>query len=368
MRRRRRSRCRKRLRWPWLWWLAIAFAAAQLFAFAAGWSLSVIYLAPLVAGLWMGCCCRTDCGPCCRDRGCVSEFVECRIIDVAGDDGPYSCSTTCSVNFVNWATMTESASEPECSWHQLRDCTESLEADYGTEDGVVLRFAQARYDCSQPPNVESTPGNCWLTMLVTGDSTTSGFGGGHWIAVWEKLIPGPYPTDCEGMHDLTFKCQSADCPCDFSLSTAQVNLVFNGACDPTATFDPWADDVDFAIESDCPDIDGTTDTLINDADLDSEPPTQIWTDDGTPIGIAGMIAFDAVLAWDHNSCEYKLTLTQNGVTSCRLVGGSQTIAATLTNCSPFELLFEGFELEDDPVAGPCECATPAFFDVRITEP
>ena len=348
-------------RWRWPLFAGLLLGLALLAWFS--WPWAVVLIQPL-ASCWMGCCCAgaLNCGPCCRDRGCQSEFVEYRILSVL-DGGDYTCSGTCTTDYSDFQTMTADVTEPQCAWRNLRDCTQAspFPTGYGTTDGVNLRFSQRRWvSCGLPPSIVNTPGQCWLTMLVTGDSTTSGVGGGAWIAIWEKQITGPYPTDCEGTHTLNPVCQSAPAPCDFSTSAVQVNLVFNGACDATATFDPWTDDVDWEIESFCGAIDGDTDTLEN----VSTPQTQQWEKDH--VGVPDVLDVDAFLAWDNVACAYRLTLTNSTPGSCRLVGGSQLRIAS-PSCEPFEHLFEAFQLENDPDLGPCPCGG-STFDVRIKEP
>lgn len=390
MRRKSRCRSRSRFRWPWLWIiaapLAALFVAILLLAVQQGrWDLigqlAVSGLSPPVVGMWLGCCCANpSCGPCCRDRGCQSESVEARITGVAGSGGPFNCSGDCNDTFSDWTGLTGTTSEyfdGECVWDNGVSSTPPVPCgtpgddatpgfEFNTEAGFTLGFAQRRFNCDG--TIDETPGECWLTAILTGNSTTSGVGSsGPFTVIFEKQLTGPFPIDCEGLHTLTYKCGTGFVACDWTAAEVEVNFVFDGQCDPTATFDPWADDVDFAIEALCPEVDGTLANLTNDAQLTPPPATQRW-ENVAGIGTAGVFMFTAVLQWDHQQCDYALTLTQVGTeTSCRLVGLTQTKHATAA-CEPFELLFEDFELEGDPEQGPCECEPDLFFDVRITEP
>lgn len=324
--------------------------------------------------MFMGCCCAGgDCGPCCRDRGCISEFVEARITGVASTGAGYTCEGDCTDLFADWKTLTASTSdyfEGQCLWESGAvepvgcgaDATSVVPGQwpFKTTSSFTLGFARKRLECTGSILPQTT---CWLTAILTGDSTTSGMpNSGPFTVLFEAEVPGPYPTDCEGIWSLAYKCGTGFVGCDWTLATVEVNFVFNGACDVTATFDPWNDDVDWLIESACVDIDGDTDTLTN---VSSET-TQQWSK--TDLGILGILDVDASLVWNESLCAYRLTLTQGGATSCRLIGGTQTVTGTIVSCDPFELLFEGFGLEDDPINGPCECGDPSSFDVRITEP
>lgn len=328
-------------------------------------------------GMGMGCCCvGGDCGPCCQDRGCISEEVEARITGVAGSGGPFTCSADCVDAFSDWVTLATGTSpyfDGQCLWESISVApvacgvaATSVAAGWPfvTNASFTLGFAKKRLNCDGTTSNQST---CWLTAILTGDSTTSGQpDSGPFTVIFEKQIAGPYPTNCEGLHTLTYKCEvsasGAGVGCDWSGASVEINFVFNGQCDANMTFDPWTDDVNWAIESLCAEIDGDTDTLTNAASAT----TQQWTK--VDLGVPGILEVDASLVWSEVHCAYRLTLTQSSTTtSCRLNPSTQTISGSIVSCDPFELLFEGFILGDDPEDGPCECGDPSDFDVRITQ-
>lgn len=118
------------------------------------------------------------------------------------------------------------------------------------------------------------------------------------------------------------------------------------------------------VAPDCAEIDGANTTL------DKTNPA-LYSDGSHPIGNCGSpisVGWTLECIGDGNSCEdWRLTCTRSSVI-CEINGGaSHSIMATSCTCDPFELVFDGFIIDDSGVApGHCDCC-PGGLSVIITE-